>query len=163
MALAAGALATAARAGPARPRGLTRRARSGTIAALALAVQLPVLAAAIQVRTSEQAARAGDMGKAVSSATAAMQIAPWEASGYLQRALLLERLGREADAAADARRATDREPTNWKHWLILARIEAERGHIDAALAAVRRAAALNPRAPLFRTQSPSRVSRPRDP
>jgi O-Antigen ligase len=163
MALAAGALATAARAGPTWPRGLTRRARSGAIAALALAVQLPVLAAAVQVRTSEQAARAGDIGKAVSSATAAMQIAPWEASGYLQRALLLERLGREADAAADARRATDREPTNWAPWLILARIEAERGHIDAALAAVRRAAALNPRAPLFRSQSPSRGARPRHP
>ena len=85
-------------------------------------------------------------------ATDAVQVAPWQASGYVQRAQLLERLGLGTRAAADARRATRREPTNWEHWLVLARIEAERGDVRGAVAAVRRSAALNPHAPLFRAQ-----------
>jgi tetratricopeptide (TPR) repeat protein len=118
-------------------------------------MQLPVLGAAIQVQASQREVRAGDFDGAASSATSAIQIAPWAASGYIQRAVLLERLGLGARAAADARRATQREPTNWNHWLILARIEAERGRIGAAVADARRAAALNPRAPLFRSQGGS--------
>jgi Flp pilus assembly protein TadD len=50
----------------------------------------------------------------------------------------------------DAQRATRREPTNWQLWLILGRIEAERGRVPAALRAARRAQSLNPRSPLFR-------------
>ena len=78
-----------------------------------------------------------------------------------QRAVVLERLGLGARAAADARRAADREPTNWEHWVVLARIEAERGRIGPAVAAARRAAALNPRAPLF--AAPKRPTHPRRP
>ena len=73
------------------------------------------------------------------------------ATGYLQRALVLERGGRLREAARDARSAAEREPTNWQPWLILARIEAERGRVPVALRAARRARAANPRSPLFRT------------
>ncbi len=118
---------------------------------VALAVQLPVLGSAVQVRTSHRAVQAGDYEDAASAATTAVDVAPWGAAGYAQRALVLEQLGSGARAAADARRATAREPTNWKHWLVLARIEAERGRIGAAVAAARRAAALNPHSPLFET------------
>ena len=131
------------------------------VAVLALGVQLPVLAAAVQVRVSQRATRAGDVDEAVSAATTACMVAPWGATGYAQRAVVLERLGLGARAAADARRAADREPTNWEHWLVLARIEAERGRIGPAVAAARRAAALNPRAPLFAVpKRPAQTRRP---
>jgi hypothetical protein len=155
LALAAGGLAAAAGGRPTLPRGLGRRAPVAAFAALALVVQLPPLGAALQVRASQRAERAQDVDEAVSAATSAVQIAPWSSSGYIQRALLLERLGLGARAAADAQRAIDRESTNWEHWLVLARIEAERGRISAAIAAVRRAAELNPRAPLFASQARS--------
>jgi cytochrome c-type biogenesis protein CcmH/NrfG len=111
-----------------------------------------VLGAATQIRASQHATKRGDLERAVVDATNAVQVAPWQASGYVQRALVLERLGLAARAAADARRAIQREPTNWEHWLILARIQAERGNVRGAVAAARRSAALNPQAPLFRSQ-----------
>ena len=158
-ALALGSLVATRGARPAGPLGAPRRAVLIAVAAAGLAVQLPVLAAAVQVRTSQRAVRAGDFDEAVSAATTAVEVAPWAASGYSQRALVLEQLGFGARAAADGRRATGREPTNWKHWLVLARIEAERGRLGPALADARRAAALNRRAPLFATQRP-RARRP---
>ena len=160
-AVALGGLAATAGARPARALGGRRRVAAAIVAAIALAVQLPVLAAAVQLRTSERAARAGDTDHAVSAATAAVEVAPWGASAYAQRALVLESLGLGARAAADARRATRREPTNWSHWLVLARIEAERGRVGPAIAAARRAAALNPHSPLF--AAPPRPARHRGP
>jgi hypothetical protein len=151
MALSLGTLAAAAGARPARRLPVRRRLPLAVGMLLALVLQLPVLTAAVQLRSSQQAARAGEMDQAVSAATTSVQIAPWQASGYLQRALILEGLGLRRRAAADARRAADREPTNWEHWLILARLEAETGAVDAAVRHVRRAAALNPRARVFRT------------
>jgi len=152
MALAAGSVAAGASAAPAPRRAIGRRAPLAVGALLLVAVQAPVLGAASQIRASRQAAAGGNFEQALIDATDAVHVAPWQASGYVQRALLLERLGLGTRAAADARRATRREPTNWEHWLILARIEAERGDVRSAVAAVRRSAALNPHAPLFRAQ-----------
>lgn len=123
---------------------------------LALGMQLPVLGSAIQIQSSQRDVQADAFDRATSAATSAIQIAPWGASGYQQRALVLERLGLTGQAAADAGRAVAHEPTNWEHWLILGRIEAERGRIGAAVADARRAAALNPHAPLFTSQPGAR-------
>jgi O-antigen ligase len=152
MALAAGSVAAGARAAPAPRRTIARRAPLAVGALLVVAIQLPVLGAATQIRASQHATERGDLEQAVVDATNAVHVAPWQASGYVQRALVLERLGLAARAAADARRAIQREPTNWEHWLILARIQAERGNVRGAVAAARRSAALNPQAPLFRSQ-----------
>ena len=160
MALALGALAAASGSRPAAPLLARRRAAVAVAALLGLGIQLPVIASAVQVRTSQQAARAGDADKAIAAATTAVQVAPWAATGYSQRALVLERLGLGGRAAADARRAADREPTSWRHWLVLARVEAERGRIRQAVDAARRAAALNPRAPLFAEQKRPARSQP---
>ncbi|MEA2134465.1 MAG: hypothetical protein QOC68_2374 [Solirubrobacteraceae bacterium] len=149
LAITLGGLAAAAGARPSGPLGARRRVGATIVAVVALGVQLPVLASAVQVRVSQRATQAGDFDEAVTAATTAVQVAPWGATGYAQRAVVLERLGLGARAATDARRATAREPTNWEHWLVLARIEAERGRVRPAIAAARRAAALNPRAPLF--------------
>jgi tetratricopeptide (TPR) repeat protein len=151
-ALVAGGLATAAGGGKARPAGRpSRRMRIvGSIAALGfLVVQLPGLVAANRLRDSQAAVRAGQPAAALAAATDAITAEPWGASGYLQRALVLERLEALPEAAADARRAVRREPTNWQTWLVLARIEAERRDVPAALRAARRAHRLNPTSPVF--------------
>ncbi|HWH96174.1 MAG TPA: O-antigen ligase family protein [Baekduia sp.] len=124
---------------------------AGALAAFAcLAVQLPVLMSASEVRESRQAISQGRVDDALSAAATAIAAQPWGASGYLQRALVLERAGALAYAAREARHATQRESTNWETWLILGRIEAERGRVRAALQAARRARDLNPSSPLFR-------------
>jgi hypothetical protein len=147
--LVCGGLAAVAGArGQARLR-LPVRIAAGLLALLWLAVQLPVLIGAAEVRASQRAVEAGRVADAVSDATTAVDAQPWAASGYLQRALVLERAGLLRRAALDAGRATRKEPANWQTWLILGRIEAERGREAAALRAARRARALNPRSPLF--------------
>jgi tetratricopeptide (TPR) repeat protein len=123
-----------------------------------------VLASAVQVRVSQQAFRGGDVEHAVNAATDAIRTEPWSASAYGQRAVVLEELGFKARAETDALRAADHEPTNWERWLVLARIEAERGNVTAAIASARRAESLNPKAPLFTSQSGSPPApRPRQP
>ena len=63
-------------------------------------------------------------------------------------ALIEERRGR-FDRTAAAADATDAEPTNWRTWAILARIEARRGRAEAATRAYVEAQSLNPRSFLF--------------
>ena len=82
---------------------------------------------------------------ALTDAEDAVASAPWAASPYVHRGLLLERAGRLTDARADILRAIEREPTNYRHPLLLARIEALRGRVRAALAAFRSARRLAPR------------------
>jgi Tfp pilus assembly protein PilF len=71
---------------------------------------------------------------------------PWAASPYEQRGLVLESAGQFAQAAGDLERAIAREPTNFRHWLILARIETERGDPIAATRDYDRARQLRPEA-----------------
>jgi hypothetical protein len=118
-------------------------------AAAAIAVQLPLFTAASAIRSSQAAVREGRFVDALRAATDAAESETWGASGYLQRALVLEQVGRLGPAEAAARRATELEPENWQLWLVLGRIRAERGRVQSALAAVARARSLNPRSPLF--------------
>ncbi len=149
LALACGGLAAGAGTAPAPRWPRLRRVGIAVAALPLLAVQVPVLVAAAQVRASQHAIRDGDIEDAVRDATDAIAAEPWAASGYLQRALVLERGGLLRLAARDAREATHRERTNWENWLILGRIEVERGRPMAGLRAAQRARALNPRSPLF--------------
>ena len=137
-----------ARAGP-RPEGAPALAlplRIGlsvvAIAAIA-AISIPVASTSL-VRESEADAREGDLPAALDAAGAAQHAQPSAASPRVQRALVLETAGEPAPAAEAARGATERESTNWRTWLVLSRIEAERGRAEAALAAYRRAKSLNP-------------------
>ena len=57
---------------------------------------------------------------------------------------MLESEGDLEGAAAAAREATEKEPTNWRTWLVLARIEAEAGNVNEAIEAYEHAHALNP-------------------
>jgi O-antigen ligase len=135
----------AAIAGP--RRGL--RVGVGLATVAAILIQIPVLVGANQIRSSQAQAARGQFVEALRDANAAVQAEPWAADAYLQRGLALEQVGQLERAAAAIREATRREPDNWEHWLVLSRIEAERGRIEPALAAVSRARALNPSAPIF--------------
>jgi hypothetical protein len=123
--------------------------------AVALAAVVAIVATAIPlaatslVRSSEADARAGDLTAAFEKARSAQNAQTSAATPRLQEALLLEREGRLRPAAAAARAATERESTNWRTWLVLSRMEAERGRAAAAVRDYRKARSLNPRSPLF--------------
>jgi hypothetical protein len=101
------------------------------------------------LRQSEAEAREGDLPAALEDARAAAAVQPGAAAPRLQQALLLEAGGELEAAATAARAATEREATNWRTWLIRARIEAERGRAEESVEHYRRARALNPYSALF--------------
>jgi hypothetical protein len=147
------AAALLARPGEGR-RPLGRRALPARVGVAVLAVAA-VVAIAIPLgtesllRQSETAALEGDLGAALEDARAAEAVQPGAAAPRLQQALLLEAGGELDTAAAAARAATEREATNWRTWLIRARVEAERGRAAEAVGHYRRARALNPYSALF--------------
>ncbi|HYP55934.1 MAG TPA: O-antigen ligase family protein [Solirubrobacterales bacterium] len=149
--LAAALLAAGGRAPAGEPTPLSMAQRLG-IAAVALAAIVAIaipLASTSQLRQSEAAARAGDFEAALEHARSAQNVEPGAMSPRLQRALILETMGDLGGAALAAREATDREPANWRPWLVLSRIEARRGRAAPAVRAYRRARSLNPLSPLF--------------
>jgi hypothetical protein len=153
-ALTLGGLAAAASSGPAPRVRLGYRVVGAGLAIVVVALTLPPMLATMRLSESARAVVASQPEQALEAANGAVQAEPWGARGYLQRALVLERYGALREAALDARRAGDREPTNWQVWLVLSRIEAERGQVRASLAAVRRARRLNPRSTVF-AESPA--------
>jgi O-antigen ligase len=150
--LLASALVMAAKSAP-KSEALLRRlplrialALGGLVVVIAIAVPL---ASTSLIRSSESEVRAGDLDAALADARSAENVLPDAASPRLQQALVLELQGDLPAAAAAAQGATARESTNWRTWLVLSRIEAERGRVDAAVAAYRKAKSLNPLSPLF--------------
>jgi tetratricopeptide (TPR) repeat protein len=132
-------------------RGLTLPWRLG-FAALAIAAIVAIaipLASATLLRSSEDAARGGDLGAALADARSAQNVQPGAAAPRLQEALVLEAQGQLPTALAAAEAAAEREGTNWRNWLVLARIEAESGMTSAAVRDYRKAEALNPHFSLF--------------
>lgn len=118
----------------------------GIVAIIAIAIPL---SSASLLRQSEADARADELSSALEAARTAARVEPQAATPRLQEALLLERLGRLGMASEAAREATERESTNWRTWLVLSRVEAERGRVRAAVAAYREARSLNPGSSLF--------------
>jgi tetratricopeptide (TPR) repeat protein len=121
-------------------------AAGGLVAIAAIAVPL---ASTSLVDSSESAVRSGDLTAALADARSAQNVQPGAATPRLQQALVLELQGNLPAAAAAARAARERESTNWRTWLVLSRIEAERGRAGAAVSAYREAKSLNPLSPLF--------------
>ncbi|MDX6689259.1 MAG: hypothetical protein QOG15_716 [Solirubrobacteraceae bacterium] len=138
------------RAKPARPL-LPRIAVVLLALAATGAVAVP-MAAAIATRDSRDAAAAGRLSTALADTRTAERLQPYAATPHLQRALVLEQAGSLVSAVAAAKAATADEPTNWRTWFVLARIEARRGQATAAVAALREAKRLNPRSPLLGAQ-----------
>jgi len=144
---------------PARPASEEEERRSGlpaplrvgavVVALIAIvAIAIP-LATTSLVRDSEADVRDGDLAAALGAARSAQNVQPGAAGPRLQQALVLE-AQRDLPAAEEAARAaTEREATNWRTWLVLSRIEAERGMAAAAVRDFGRARSLNPRSELF--------------
>jgi O-antigen ligase len=153
MLLLASVLVTARRSAPSQADspGFPWAARAATsVVALALIVATAVpLASSALVRQSQSEAKEGDLGSALDAAMTAEGVEPSAATPRLQLALLYEQAGDLRKAAATALGAAEREETNWRNWLVLSRIEAERGRADAAIAYFRKAKRLNPRSPVF--------------
>jgi len=128
---------------------LAPRLACGLVAIAAIvAIAIP-LASTSLLRESEAEAQGGDLPAALEAARSAENVQPGAATPRLQEALLLEEMGDLTGAARAAREATERESTNWRHWLVLSRVEARRGNAAAAVGAYRRARSLNPRSGLF--------------
>jgi hypothetical protein len=118
-----------------------------SLAAL-IAVAIPFSSATL-IRQSQADARAAELPSALEAARSAQNVQPDTATPYLQQALLLERQGNYASAAAEARTATRRERTNWRNWLVLSRVEAEVGRALGSVRAYRKVASLNPHFSFF--------------
>jgi tetratricopeptide (TPR) repeat protein len=125
------------------------RAAIALVAVCAALMQLPGLLSTAELRRSQAAERAGNGSLAYSWANAAVSAEPWAASLYEQRGLVLESAGRLAAAAADLKRAVSHEPGNFRHWLLLARFETERGNVNAAIRDYTQARQLRPQALVF--------------
>jgi hypothetical protein len=131
------------------PFRLPLRAVFAALAIAAIvAISIPLASTAL-VRQSQAEANSGDPGTALSAAKSAQNAEPYAATPRLQQALLLETQGDFTAAAVAARGATERESTNWRLWLVLSRIEAERGRADAAIQYFHKARSLNPHSSLF--------------
>jgi hypothetical protein len=149
--LAAGALVAMRAAepiGPARRRLGTRLVLTAAAVIALWAIFVP-LAATIAVRSSQAAVRSGNTRSALRDAANAQRLEPSAATPRLQRALVLEQLGDIGGSLRAVGDARNREPSNWRIWLVASRIEAEANQPQAALADYRRARALNPTSPIF--------------
>jgi hypothetical protein len=119
------------------------------VAALALvAIAIP-LSSASAVRDSQTSVRTGNLGAALEQAADGQRVEPFAAGPRLQRALVLEQLGRLGPAESAALGAAAREPGQWRVWVVLSRLQALRGKAQASLASYRKAHALNPQSPIF--------------
>ncbi len=136
------------RGGPER-RSRAARAVLALLAVAALGAVTVPMAGALATADSRDAAADGRLGPALQSSRTAERLQPYAATPHLQRALVLEQAGALPSAASAARAATVDEPTNWRTWFVLARIDARRGEAAAAVDALRRARRLNPRSPLL--------------
>jgi tetratricopeptide (TPR) repeat protein len=123
----------------------------GIVAAL---IQLPALASTTATRHSQNDFAKNKTEAALASANDAIQAEPWAASPYVQRALVEESMDQLTAARLDLLRAESREPLNWRQPLLLARIDAERGDADAALADYKRAKQLRPKGVYVNPQFP---------
>ncbi len=113
-----------------------------------VAIAIP-LASAIAIENSQADVRAGNLRAAGAEAANAVRVEPFAAGPRLQQAQILESQGDLVAAESEAAVATEREPQEWRAWLILSRIQALRGRPKASLSSYRTARSLNPRSPLF--------------
>jgi hypothetical protein len=160
--LALGGIAAAGAGGaePTRPGFASIWLRWGLVAAAvaAAAAQLPTLVSVERIRDSDSALAADDPGAARELAGEGIDAEPWGATAYAARAAAEEADGNVDAAVDDANEAIDREPTNWRHHLLLARIYAGTGDGRRFRAEVAEARRLAPRSPFLVEGAPQLTS-----
>jgi len=100
-----------------------------------------------EIKASQNAAAAGNIGSAIDHADNARSIEPWAASPYVQLGLLAELQGDYQGAASRLTQAIEREDRNWQLYYLRSRVEGEAGYAAASQTDLERARELNPRAP----------------
>jgi Tfp pilus assembly protein PilF len=103
----------------------------------------------MEVRRSQEAVVDGNLREALDRAESGRSIQPWAASPYLQLALVQELGGRIDDAVISIETALDNDESDWRLWLVAARIQTKAGDIAAARQSLARARSLNPKSQLF--------------
>lgn len=103
-----------------------------------------------ELKSSQSAAAAGNIGSAVDHANTAHSIEPWAASPYVQLGLLAELQGDYPTAIVDLTHAIKREDRNWQWYYLRSKFEHEGSYPAAAQADLERARQLNPRAGCLR-------------
>ena len=125
---------------------------------LVICAQALPLFAQLKIGESQAAVRSSQTSRALAAARAARALEPWAASPYLQLALVEEQAGSFATALASIDAAIRRDTTDWRLWLVKARLQVKAGRLNEARASLGRVHALNPRspllAPLYRFLSP---------
>jgi hypothetical protein len=116
-----------------RPLGAAPRAAIIVVAVAAAAVQVPPLVSVERLRASADELRSGGADRAVELADQAVRAEPWAAAPYVQRALSEQQQGDLAAARADLQKAVEKEPANWRHHFLLARLEAQAGNRAATV------------------------------
>ncbi len=133
--------------GPQTAEPWGRRAALAVVMLCAIgAIAIPFGATAA-IRSSQADVKAGHLTAALADAATAQRLEPYAATPRLQRAVILEQDGDLTGAGAAIAQASLRESTNWRIWLVRARIDAERGRGRAAARDYRRAHTLNPLSP----------------
>jgi hypothetical protein len=159
--LAFGGIAAAAAGGFDRIGGsipIWLRAAIVAVALLAGATQVPGLVSTERTRASQTALAAHDPQRALQLANEAIDAEPWAGSAWAAKAEAQEAAGDLAAARSDVGDAIERDPNNWRQYLLLARINAERGDRAAVVAALRQAHRLAPRSLYLNPLSPYRRS-----
>ena len=119
------------------------------IAVLVIATEAAPLLAHKEIRSSQAAVARGDGNVALDHARDARRLEPWASSPRLQLALVEEQMGNLRSARTDIAEAIDRDSTDWRLWLVQARLEVKDGAPGRARRSLARARTLNPRSPLF--------------
>jgi hypothetical protein len=121
-----------------------QRAALAVGALVAAAAAVPVyFSTTLTARAENQAATSTQ--RALDTLSLAARINPWAVQPLIVRSVILGSAGDYSGATVAAEDATHRGPENWTAWVALADARRGAGNVAAARAALRRAAALNPR------------------
>ncbi len=115
------------------------------LAAVVIGSQAVSLLSDAKIANSQAAAFEGRGSDALDAAIDAHEIQPWAASAYLQAALVQEQVGDVRSARVSIHRAIARDRSDWRLWLVAARLDVRTGKIRAARSKLEHARALNPR------------------
>jgi O-Antigen ligase len=126
---------------------LASRARiAAVVGALAVtATQADLLLASHSLAASEDAAAAGRLDTADAAANRARSLEPWAAEPYLQLALVAEQRDRIREARRRVGQAIERDRSDYRLWLVAARLDRRAGRFAAARKAHHEAFKLAPR------------------
>jgi hypothetical protein len=148
VAAAAGGLATSLRAEAFQAvRGRALRTVAAVLCLGAVGTLAAPLLAELELESSRSAARSGDLSAALDDARRARDLQPWAAAPHLQLALVHEAAGQLVAAHRSVTRAIGRDASDWRIWVVAARLETKQGALAEARRSLCRAEELNPRSP----------------